>query len=135
MHHSNIYLQDMRKSLRNCSERSQKAEYSTIQWKIIQQVGFNSDTAESQFITINKLVKLCASSGLSSLAPPGSFPVSDLVTCDLPVLAIKRRGLPPKHDALTGENHKMSQIKLNNMLNTCASLRIRVCSCKGDLAV
>lgn len=54
-------------------------------------------------ITINKLVKLGASGGLSCLTPPGSFAVSDLVTCDLSVLAVKWRGLPPKQDALRRE--------------------------------
>lgn len=61
-------------------------------------------TAKSLSITINKLVKLSASGGLSCLTPPGSFAVSDLVTCDLPVLPVKWRGLPPKQDALRREN-------------------------------
>lgn len=57
-------------------------------------------TAMSLTITINNLVELGASGGLRCLTPPGSFAVSDLVTCDLSVLAVKWRGLPPEQDAL-----------------------------------
>lgn len=51
-------------------------------------------------ITVDELEKLGASSGLGCFTPPRSFPVSDLVAGDLPVLAAEGWGLPPKHDAL-----------------------------------
>lgn len=77
---------------------------------MIQQVEFHLETlavmveltADSVPITADELEKLSASSGLARFAPPGSFPVSDLVAGDLPVLAVQGRGLPPKHDALGG---------------------------------
>lgn len=63
-------------------------------------------TAESVPITADELEKLSASSGLACFTPPGSFPVSDLVAGDLPILAVEGRGLPPKHDALGGGGDK-----------------------------
>lgn len=62
-------------------------------------------TAEPALITTDELEELSASGGLARLAPPGSFPVSDLVAGDLPILAVQGWGLPPKHDALgRGQN-------------------------------
>lgn len=86
-------------------------------------------TLESVSITVNELVKLGASSGLGCFAPPGSFPVSDLVAGDLPILPVKGWGLPPKHDALRGE--KLGQIKQKPAFTTCGT----ICSCKGDLVL
>lgn len=64
-------------------------------------------TAEPALITTDELEKLSASGGLARLTPPGSFPVSDLVAGDLPVLAVQGWGLPPKHDALGRGQNKL----------------------------
>lgn len=56
--------------------------------------------------TVNELYKLGARGGLGCFAPAVSFPVSDLVAGDLPVLAAEGRGLPPQHDALREDRDK-----------------------------
>lgn len=59
--------------------------------------------ADSEAITGDEFEKLGASSDFRCFTPPGPFPVSDLVAGNLPILAAKGRGLPPKHDALRME--------------------------------
>lgn len=60
-------------------------------------------TADSEAITGDEFEKLGASGDFGCFTPPGPFPVSDLVAGNLPVLAAKGWGLPPKHDALRME--------------------------------
>lgn len=72
---------------------------------MLQQVEFNVDVSNYSWakpvsITINDLVQLGASGGLGCFTPTGTFPVSDLVAGDLPILVTKGWGVPPKHDAL-----------------------------------
>ncbi len=104
----------MLQSLRKCSGRQQssqlglwvdqKAKHTKFCHRIshvihlmTQQVVFTltPEAAESVHFTGDQLEKLGASGGLGGFTPPGSFPVSDLVTCDLPILAVQGRGLPP----------------------------------------
>lgn len=68
---------------------------------------------KSGSVTLDELVQLGASCGLSGLTPPRTFPVSDLVAGDLSVLGALGRRLPPERDALRRRSQKRREVQQN----------------------